>query len=146
MSGFKLVRNPNQSDLVEELPISSITVQRGDMLMRNKGASTWVLATSSLECWQEKAVADSAATTADTVVLGTIVLPGQIWEAESVNNASASDNGDRMTLTDENTVNNSHSDVDTVAVSFIQKGFAGAAADKRLLGNIIYGSGATQVN
>lgn len=143
---FKLVRNPQTTDLVEELPISSLTVSKGDLLMRNKGATTWSLATSSLECWQEKAVAVEDATTAATKVLGIIVLPGQIWEASSTNNANAAHNGDRMTLTDQANVNNTGSDVDTVVVSFIQKGYAGATTDKRLLGNIIFGSGATQVN
>lgn len=143
---FKLIKNPFSTDLVEELPISSLTVTKGDLLMRNKGATTWSLATSSLECWQEKAVAMASATTADTVVLGLIVQPGQIWEASSTNNANASHNGDRMTLTDQANVNNTGSDVDTVVVSFIQKGYAGATTDKRLIGNIIWGSGATQVN
>ena len=114
--------------------------------MRAKGATTWSLATSLCEDWQEKAVAVAAATTNDTKVLGIIVLPGQIWEATSTNNASSSHNGDRMTLTDESTVNNTGADVDTVVVSFIQKGFAGATTDKRLLGNVIFGNGATQVN
>lgn len=143
---FKLVKNPHTTDLVEELPISSITVSKGDLLMRNKGATTWVLATSSLECWQEKAVAVADASSSATVVLGIIVLPGQIYEATSTNNANAAHNGDRMTLTDQATVNNTGSDVDTVVVSFIQKGYAGATTEKRLLGNVIFGSGATQVN
>lgn len=143
---FKLVRNPYQTDLVEELPISSITVAIGDMLMRAKGAATWSLATASLECWQEKAVAVEAANTAATYVKAILVQPNQIWEATSTNNANAAHNGDRMTLTDQASVNNTGADVDTVVVSFIQKGYAGATTDKRLLGNVIWGSGATQVN
>lgn len=51
-----------------------------------------------------------------------------------------------MTLTNASTVNNTGADVDTVVVSFIQRGYAGETTDRRLLGNIIYGSGATQVN
>jgi len=143
---FKLVRNPYQGDVMEELPISALTVAVGDMLMLNKGATTWVLATSSLECWQMKAVAQEAVTASATTVKAVIVQPNQIWEATGTNDASATHNGDRMTLTNASTVNNTGADVDTVVVSFIQRGYAGETTDRRLLGNIIYGSGATQVN
>ena len=143
---FKLVKNPYQGDVIEELPISAITVAVGDMLMLNKGATTWVLATSALECWQKKAVAQEAASTSATTVKAIIVQPEQIWEATSTNDASATHNGDRMTLTNASSVNNAGADVDTVVVSFIQRGYAGETTDRRLLGNIIYGSGATQIN
>lgn len=143
---FKLVKNPYQGDVMEELPISALTVAVGDMLMLNKGATTWVLATSSLECWQMKAVAQEAVTASATTVKAVIVQPNQIWEATGTNDASATHNGDRMTLTNASTVNNTGADVDTVVVSFIQRGYAGETTDRRLLGNIIYGSGATQIN
>jgi hypothetical protein len=143
---FKLVKNPYQGDVIEELPISGITVAVGDMLMLAKGATTWVLATSALECWQKKAVAQEAASVSATTVKAVIVQPEQIWEATSTNDANAAHNGDRMTLTNASTVNNTGTDVDTVVVSFIQRGYAGETTDRRLLGNIIYGSGATQIN
>ncbi len=143
---FKLIKSPYPSDMMEEVPISAITVVNGDMLMLAKGATTWVLATNALECWQKKAVAQEAATTAATTVKVIPVLPGQEWEAQGAIASAAADIGDRMTLTDENTVNNAGADVDTVVVSFIQKGYAGATTDNRLIGEIIFGSGATQVN
>lgn len=144
---FKLVKNVHSTDLVEEIAISSLTVNVGDLLMRNKGSATWSLATSSLECWMEKAVAVESATTAATSIKANIVLPGQIWEVTSTNNCAAADVGDRMAIgANAGLVNNSGSDVDTVVVGFIMKGYAGALADKRMLGMVIYGSGATQVN
>jgi hypothetical protein len=143
---FKVIKNPGQSDYMEMLPISSLTVANGDLLMLNKGATTWSLATSSLECWQQKAIAQEAATTAATEVKAVRIMPGMICEIDSTNDASASDNGDRMTLTSASTVNNSHSDVDTVVVSVIQRGYKGATTDKKVVGEVIYGSGATQIN
>ena len=93
-------------------------------------------------------MAQAAASTAATVVLATRVQPGQIWKATTcTNNSSTADNGDRMAIgAGAGIVNNSHSDVDTVVVGFIQRGIVGAAADKVIVGEIIYGSGATQVN
>lgn len=140
-AGFKLVKSPYPSDYIEELPISSLTLAVGDMVELDVGATTWTVADASTQHWQKKAVVQEAATSSATVVKAIPVLPGQIWEAESANNAAAADDNDRMLLTDQNTVNNTGTDNTSQEACFIQRGFAGAVADKRLLGEIQYGTG-----
>lgn len=122
-------------------PISSITVAKGDLLVRAVGATTWSLATSSSEHWQLKAVAQGAATTSDTSVLAVEVQPNCRVEVETVNNSAAADNGDRMVLTDANTVNNTGTDDTSQNAMFIQESPVGAAADKRVTGILVWGSG-----
>lgn len=140
-AGFKLVKAPHSSSHVEELPISSLTLAVGDMLELDVGATTWTTADSATEHWQKKAVVQEAATSSATVVKAIPVLPGQIWEAESANDAATADNGDRMLLTDQNTVNNTGTDNTSEEACFIQRGFAGATTDKRLLGEVVFGTG-----
>lgn len=141
MAGFKLIKSPYVTDAIEELPISSLTLAVGDMIELDVGATTWTEADASTEHWQKKAVVQEAVTTAATVVKAIPVLPGQLWEVEGANNSAAADNGDRMLLTDKNTVNNTGTDNTSEEACFIQRGFAGVAADKRLIGEVVYGSG-----
>lgn len=140
MAGFFL----RKSRVVEEpvpVAISSISGSAGDMLALGAGSTTWAKAAATTEHWQRKAVAVEPYTTNDTEVLVIEVQPGQVWEAESANNSDAADNGDRMLLTDENTVNNTGTDNTSEEACFIQDGVLGAAADKRILGTIVYGTG-----
>lgn len=123
------------------LPISTITVVVGDMLELTAGSTTWALCTSSSNHFTRKAIAVEGATTADTEVNAVELDGSEDVEAESVNNSAAADNGDRMALTDENTVNNSGTDVTGQAVAFLQRGVIGSAADKRIWGNVLVGSG-----
>jgi ABC-type anion transport system duplicated permease subunit len=123
------------------LPISSITVSIGDMLYLGIGATTWSLGTSATTHFAKKAVAIEAATTAATEVNAILVSADQVWEATSNADAAAADNGDRMVLTDTATVNNTHTDATTEYVCFLQKGYAGATTDKKLVGWILTGNG-----
>ena len=141
MAGFKLVKSPYESDLMEELTISSLTLSPGDMIELDVGAVAWTVADSSTQHWQKKAVVQEAVTTAATVVKAVPCLPGMKWEVESVNNSAAADNGDRMVLTDKNTVNNTGTDNTGQTAVFIQDAVLGAAADKRIYGEVVYGSG-----
>lgn len=141
MAGFKLVKSPYASDYMEELPISSLTLAVGDMIELDVGATTWTVANSSTEHWQKKAVVQEAATSSDTVVLAIPVLPGQVWEAEGANASAAADVGDRMLLTDQNTVNNSGTDSTAEEAVFVMRGYAGATTDNRLIGEVVYGTG-----
>ena len=141
MAGFKLIGQP----IVEatfSAPISSLTVSKGDLLALGAGATTWSLGAATTEHWQLKAVALADAITADTEVLAILVSSvAQEWEAESANNSNAAHNGDRMLLTDEDTVNNTGTDSTAEEACFIQTGVIGAAADKRIKGIIVPGTG-----
>lgn len=138
--GFNLA---TESEVEQDisLPISSLAVTGGDMLMLGVGATTWSAATSSIQHWQLKAVAAETVANTATEVKCRLVKPGQLWIAETANNSAAADNGDRMALTDTNTVNNSGTDSTAQVAAFIQLAPVGAAAEKRVLGIIVYGVG-----
>lgn len=139
-SGYKLIRNPSDTQ-AEPLRISGITVVLNDLLERTAGSTTWALTTSSTDYFTQKAVAIESATTNDTEVQAIRVDMDQKWEAEGGSSSDIADDGDRMAATDENTVNNSGTDVTNQAVVFVQDGVIGPAADNRIVGNILVGNG-----
>lgn len=137
---FDLVKDP--SDIQAEFfPISSITVVVGDMLVLEVGATSYTLATSTSEHWQRQIIAIEAATTSETEIKAVLVTPYQLWDVELGANSSASHDGDRMVLTDANTVNNTGSDSVAQTAMFIQKTPKGVAADQRALGYFTGGNG-----
>ena len=124
-----------------KIPISSLTVVVGDLLELTAGATTWVLCTSTTDHFTRKAIALEAATTAATVVLAQELTGSETVKAESTNNSNTAHNGDRMTLPDANTVNNTGTDVSGQAASFLQIGTAGVNTAKRIVGYVLVGSG-----
>lgn len=139
-AGFHLLGTVSVEE-AELVPISSISGSAGDLLELDIGAVAWTKADASTEHWQKKFVTLEAYTTADTFVKGIHVVPGQRWVAQVVNNSAAADNGDRMLLTDENTVNNTGTDNTSEEAVFIQISPIGAATEKLVLGEIVYGTG-----
>lgn len=138
--GFTFVKGP-VVETDEPVAISSLAVTEGDLLTLTAGSTTWTAATSSSIHGQLKAVATETVTSSATSVKVRHVIPGQFWVAELANNSAAADNGDRMVLTDANTVNNTGTDSTAKEAFFIQFAPVGAAAEKRALGFIVYGSG-----
>lgn len=139
-AGLRIVQDHNDKGF-SLVPISSLTVAVGDLLELTAGSTTWALVTSSSNHFTRKAIAQEAATTAATE-LKVVELDGsELVEAQSANNSAAADNGDRMAATDKDTVNNSGTDVTGQAVVFVQTGVVGAAADKRIVGRVLVGSG-----
>ena len=123
------------------IPISSLTVVKGDLLDLDVGATTWTLVANDSVHFTRKAIAQEAATTAATELLVLELDGSEEVEAESHANSSSSDTGDRMIATDANTVNNSGTDVSLETAIFLQTGVLGAAADKRIKGYVLVGSG-----
>src|SRR3990167_7377416 len=124
---FEIVRDPINSGAVE-LPISSLTLAVGDMIELDAGATTWTVADASTQHWQKKAVCIEAASSSASVVKAVPVNDYQLYKVESANNSAAADNGDRMILTDRNTVNNTGTDNTSQEAVFIQIAPIGAAA------------------
>lgn len=124
-----------------KLPITSLAVTVGDMLALGVGATTWSASASTTQHWQLKAVASETVANTATEVLCRLVKPYQLWIAETAGNSAAADNGDRMVLTDANTVNNTGTDSAAQVACFIQLAPVGAAAEKRVLGIIVQGTG-----
>lgn len=137
---FKIIKDDRDKGN-KTVPISSITVVKDDLVELVAGATTWALVTSSSDHFTRKAIAQEAATTSATELLVLELDGTETVEVESANNSSSSDRGDRMAATDANTVNNSGTDVTGQAAVFVQDGELGAAADKRIIGHVLVGSG-----
>lgn len=140
-TGFTLLHQPfTEEDIV--LTTSSNAITSGDLLELDIGAVAWTDADSATEHWMLKAVAtQTIPSTATTVNARLISSIAQLWVVESANNSAAADNGDRMLLTDTNTVNNTGTDNTSEEACFIQFGTLGAATDKRIIGIVIPGTG-----
>lgn len=139
-AGFTLV---SESGVEESIPLATTSnaVAQGDMLALAVGATTWADATATTEHWQIKAIASETIGTGDSVCKCQLVKPLQLWAVELANSSDAAHNGDRMILTDTNTVNNTGTDSTSQCAVFIQLYPVGAAADKRAIGFFVFGSG-----
>jgi len=139
--GFHLLTSGTVEDSIE-LPISSNAVTQGDLMTLAVGATTWSDGAATLEYWQLKAIATETVASTATVVKATLVVSlSQQWACETANNSAAADNGDRMILSDANTVNNTGTDDTSDDAVVIQRLPMGAASDKRIIGWIVPGSG-----
>lgn len=141
MAGFKLAKIYDNVDEVEAT-ISTLDVAVGDCLTLAEGSTTYGAASATTEHWERKIIAtDTAVSGTDTLVNGHTVDGQQLYEVESANNSDATDNGDRMLLTDANTVNNTGTDNTSEEACVIQVDVVGAAADKRILVRFLDPSG-----
>ena len=139
-AGFFILRDASDKG-AHEIPISSQTVLVGDLLDLAVGSTTWTVCTSSSVSYTRKAIAIATATSSDSVVLAIELDGNEDVQVQSVNDSAAADNGDRMALTDKNTVNNSGTDVTTTTVCFLQRGTVGATTDDQIWGNVLVGNG-----
>ena len=137
---FELIKDAGTTES-REVTVSSITAAVGDMLELDAGATAWTVADATTEFWQKKIVLIESITSSDTLAVGTIVTADQVWKVEVANNSNADHNGDRMILTDQNTVNNTGSDETDNNVVFIQEAPVGTNTDKRAIGRFIAGTG-----
>ena len=138
--GFHLLTNASIENALE-LPITSNAVTAGDMLELDVGAVDWTDADSGTQNWQLKAVAVETVANTASVVLCQLVSLGQVWASETASDSAAADNGDRMLLTDTNTVNNTGTDNTSEEAVVIQLTPMGIAADKRIRAIIVPGVG-----
>ena len=140
---FKLISSPYPGDPSEQITVASITAVAGDMMYISEAdPSVWTVATASgVEHWHRKCVTTKAIASTDTTAIAKPVLPGQKWLADCTNNAVAADQYDRMILTDGHTVNNTSANSADSSAIFTMEGYQGALTDKKLIGEIAYGSG-----
>lgn len=138
---FTLVGDRAEHAMIE-VPISSITVTVGELLELVDGAATWTAATATSNARTLKGVAQEAASSAATVVKVLLCGTSQLWVAATTNNADSAHVGDRMVLTDANTVNNTGSDNTGAAAVFQMLAVSGATTDKRIIGRFtgLYGN------
>ena len=144
-AGFTILRD-NADKGAHAIPISSQTVLVGDLLDLAVGATTWTVCTSSSVSYTRKALAISSATSSDTEVNAIELDGSEDVQVQGANAGATADNGDRMALTDKNTVNNSGTDVTTTTVAFVQRGTVGAntagqTSEYQIWGNVLVGNG-----
>ena len=111
------------------------------MIELDVGATTWTVGDASTQHWQKKAVCLEAATSSDTIVNAIDVLPGQLWLMDVAATAAAAHNGDRMVLTDQNTVNNTGTDSTAQTAVVIQRYPETFTDTTSIVGEIVYGNG-----
>ena len=141
MAGFVLRKEDGIGE-IEQWTISSLTLAVGDLLEMDAGATAATVADANTEYWQRMGVVrDATVSGIDTLVNVKLVNPRQIWEVQAANSTTTDDNGDRMILTDLNTVNNSSSDVTDNNALVVQTGIVGAATDYRILVRFMDASG-----
>lgn len=136
MAGFYVIADINDRPM-RKLPVSSLTASIGDLLELTAGSTTWAKCTSTSNFFTRKAIVMEAITSASTVLAQELDGNEEVV-CDATETAATTDNGDRMTLTDENEVNNTHTDVTGQAVSFVQTGIVGTTKVK---GYVLVGSG-----
>ena len=122
MAGFS--RTGGDDSETKERVISSLTLVVGDLVMASRTAGTVVKATSSVTASLLQGggiVAKATVSGTDTIALVQDIVYGGNYIVEVTNAANVAHNYMRMTLTDENTVNNTGTDDSTNGV-FIQTG------------------------
>ena len=122
MAGFSRVSGADRG--FEKVPISSITVAIGDLLMWDYENEVAILATSAVPPERIAGVAVAAATTAETSVL--IQKPSEFDEyvVDTTSAAVTTDNFHRNSLSDEDAGANGADVTDDTGV-FMQLGIAG---------------------
>jgi hypothetical protein len=138
MVGFKVISSMKESSF-DKLPISTLALAVGDLIEQEAGIATWTKCDATSNHWTRKAIVMEAVTTAATSVLAYELDGAEKVEAQCANTASAADIGDRMILTDENTVNNSHSDVTGGYPAFIMDKIGSTTTS--IIGRVMVGSG-----
>lgn len=139
-SGFSLLRD-NIDRGAHPLPVSSQTLNPGDLIDLAVDSETWTAVTSSSVSYTRKALVIGACTTADSEVLAIELDGSEDMQVQSANSSDAASNGQRQAATDKNTVNNSGTDVTTTSVVFLQRGVLGSATDNQIWGNVLVGNG-----
>ncbi len=139
-NGFEIISH-HTSGSNRKLPISTQTLSVGDLLDLDVDSTTWTAAAASSVYFTRKAIALEAVTTSATFVLARELTGTERVAVESASTADASDNGDRMLLTDKNTVNNTGSDSNLETVCFIQDGILTKDATTKIVGRVLVGNG-----
>jgi len=138
MVGFKVLSSMKDASF-RKLTISSLACAIGDLIEQEAGIANWTAADATSNHWTRKAIVMEVTTTSPTQVLAYELDGTEDVEGACANTASASDNGDRMILTDWNTINNSHTDVTGGAPAFIQDRVGSTTTS--IIGKVLVGSG-----
>ena len=139
--GFRLVADPDVTEY-RQFAIVSQAYTIGDSVDISRTAADVVPSTSSSVTYGIRGVAMETVTSAATTLLVALSTPRQRWTADVTNTPVATDNGQRMVLTDVRTVNNTHTDSTTSSAVFEQLGVQDATG-KRIVGRFLNASNVT---
>lgn len=134
LAGFNRVKGGDNG--FESVPILSITVVAGDLLMYDYENEVCILATSSVTPERIAGVAVEAATTAATSILVQKIEEGDEYIVDTTSNTVVTDNLHRFSLTDENAVANGADQTDDTGI-FMQLAMVGATGDKKVRGKFM---------
>jgi len=138
MVGFKVLSSMRDSSF-GKLPITTLALAIGDLIEQEAGIATWTKGDATSNHWTRKAIVLEAVASGATSVLAYELDGFEKVEAQCANTAAAADIGDRMILTDENTVNNSHTDVTGGYPAFIMDKIGSTTTS--IIGRVLVGNG-----
>lgn len=111
---------------------AGVAIAQGDVLAIN--GNVLERATSSSTIHTIVGVAAETISTTATKIKYAPICQGQLWVADSANNTASTQLYESMVLTDHDTINNTDSDVTGPTGVFLALAFAGAASDKKIIG------------
>ena len=138
MVGFRVLSSVTDAEC-KKLPVSSQTLDPGDLMEQAAGTATWSACTASSPSWTRKAIAMESVTSSATECLAYVLTGNELVEAQTANTVSAANNGDRMILTDKNTVSDTDSDDTSDEACFIQ--VKPGSTTTSAIGYVIVGTG-----
>jgi len=106
---------------------------KGDVLEWDRPNNALQRATSTTTAADMFGVCYQTRVSGDTEVVVVPFSPGQVWEAELANNSSSSETGERMALTDHDTLDNSSTEITATTGVFVQIREVGTNTDKLAL-------------
>ena len=121
--------------------ISAVACSIGDLMVYDRTGAVVVAAQATSELDNVAGICVEATTTADTSVLLQRIMPGDVYQAGTVNNSNAAHNYQRMIWGAGHTANNTGTDVPGDTGIFVQTGVIGATTDKLIVGEFTMTAG-----
>ena len=131
MAGFSRSRGTDRG--YRTRTIASLALAVGDLVTYDRSAAKVIKATSSATPESIAGVVVTATTTSDTEVLLQQHSEFDEYVVDSNSNSDSAHNYQRLSLTDENTVNNGGSDQTDDTGVVTQVGTVGAVGDKKII-------------
>jgi len=121
-----MIKDPDTTEY-KVVRVASQAYTKGDAVHRDRtsDAIEVVVATASSNTRNIYGVAMETVTSSATELLVALITPQQTWKVEVANTASANHNGQRMILSDKDSVNNTGTDDTTDEAVFVQEGVVG---------------------
>lgn len=134
---FKVIKNVASNDAIPYVLDGSTAITKGTLLYRDTSNHVVKTATSGTTSLIVEAIADETVASGGTEVRAIPIKKGMTVEADCTSNTAATHLYSNHLLTDGATVNNTATHNATAAAIFKALRIKGAAADKKLIGEIL---------